>query len=79
MAAAHLAADPNVLAKTGRILLTADLAREYGFVDTDGKINADMRQLNRLVARGGWRTLASFIPNFVRVPHFLFYFGGYKF
>lgn len=33
MAIAHLAADANKINKTGRILRTSDLAREYGFVD----------------------------------------------
>jgi NAD(P)-dependent dehydrogenase (short-subunit alcohol dehydrogenase family) len=36
-AIAHLAADPKVLKKTGRIHFVADLAREYGFTDVDGK------------------------------------------
>jgi hypothetical protein len=30
-AIAHLAADPARMAKTGKILQTVDLAREYGF------------------------------------------------
>ncbi len=30
-AIAHLAADPSRMAKTGKILQTVDLAREYGF------------------------------------------------
>ena len=32
-----LAADPNVMAKTGRALSAGWLAREYGFVDIDGR------------------------------------------
>ena len=36
-AVAALAADPDVLQKTGRILIAAALAREYGFTDVDGK------------------------------------------
>jgi NAD(P)-dependent dehydrogenase (short-subunit alcohol dehydrogenase family) len=36
-AIAGLAADPNVLAKSGSIVLAADCATEYGFVDLDGK------------------------------------------
>jgi NAD(P)-dependent dehydrogenase (short-subunit alcohol dehydrogenase family) len=35
-AVAALAADPNVLAKSGAVLTTPDLAREYGFTDVDG-------------------------------------------
>jgi NAD(P)-dependent dehydrogenase (short-subunit alcohol dehydrogenase family) len=32
-----LAADPNVLAKSGRVFTTPELAREYGFTDVDGR------------------------------------------
>lgn len=35
-AVAALAADPAVLARTGRALATWDLAKEYGFTDADG-------------------------------------------
>jgi dehydrogenase/reductase SDR family protein 1 len=31
-----LAADPDVLRHTGKILVAAALAREYGFTDVDG-------------------------------------------
>ncbi|MDC6171294.1 SDR family oxidoreductase [Paucibacter sp. XJ19-41] len=36
-AVAALAADPQVLARSGRVLRVADLAREYGFSDIDGR------------------------------------------
>jgi NAD(P)-dependent dehydrogenase (short-subunit alcohol dehydrogenase family) len=36
-AVAALASDPNVMRKTGRILVTAEVAMEYGFTDIDGK------------------------------------------
>lgn len=36
-AVAHLAADPQVMQKTGKVLTAGDLAREYGFADVDGK------------------------------------------
>ena len=36
-AVAALAADGGVLRKTGRVLLVAELAREYGFTDVDGR------------------------------------------
>ena len=32
-----LAADPRVLERTGQVLRVADLAREYGFTDVDGR------------------------------------------
>jgi len=36
-AVAHLAADPDVLARSGRVHRVADLARAYGFTDIDGR------------------------------------------
>jgi hypothetical protein len=36
-AVAALAADPNVLAKTGQLLSSWGLGREYGFTDADGR------------------------------------------
>jgi NAD(P)-dependent dehydrogenase (short-subunit alcohol dehydrogenase family) len=36
-AVAALAADPNVMRQTGRVLIAAALAQEYGFTDVDGK------------------------------------------
>ncbi len=36
-AVAHLAADPNVMEKTGKVVVAAALAEEYGFTDIDGK------------------------------------------
>jgi NAD(P)-dependent dehydrogenase (short-subunit alcohol dehydrogenase family) len=37
-AAAALAADTEVMRKTGRLLWAAELAKEYGFTDTDGRV-----------------------------------------
>jgi NAD(P)-dependent dehydrogenase (short-subunit alcohol dehydrogenase family) len=37
-AVAALAADPAVVEKTGRIHFVADLAKEYGFTDVDGRL-----------------------------------------
>lgn len=36
-AVAALAADPNVIERTGRVLRVGDLARQYGFTDVDGR------------------------------------------
>lgn len=36
-AVAALAADNNVMAKSGRVFITPQLAREYGFTDVDGR------------------------------------------
>jgi len=37
-AVAALAGDPDVMAKSGQILLASELAAEYGFTDVDGKV-----------------------------------------
>lgn len=34
---AALTADPNIMSKSGRVLVAANLAQEYGFTDIDGK------------------------------------------
>jgi len=78
-AVVHLAADTNIMAKSGKIINTADVGREFGFVDTNGKSPIDFRQVKVLVAYGGYPGLASFIPDFVRVPLWLMHFGSYKF
>jgi len=36
-AIAALAADPDVMAKSGKVFITPQLAREYGFTDIDGR------------------------------------------
>ena len=60
--------DKNVMRKTGKTVLTADLGKEYGFKDVDGKEHLSIRNLKGLVARYVSPTLAMFIPSFIRVP-----------
>jgi dehydrogenase/reductase SDR family protein 1 len=43
-AVAALAADANVLAKSGQALVVAELAEEYGFVDVDGRRPQSLRK-----------------------------------
>jgi dehydrogenase/reductase SDR family member 1 len=43
-AVAALAADPNVMEKSGRWLVAAELAEEYGFTDIDGTQPRSLRQ-----------------------------------
>jgi dehydrogenase/reductase SDR family member 1 len=42
-AVAALAADPHVLERTGKIIVAAELAEEYGFTDTDGNQPRSLR------------------------------------
>jgi dehydrogenase/reductase SDR family protein 1 len=44
-AVAALAGDPLVMSKTGKILVVSELAIEYGFTDTDGRIPAGVPSL----------------------------------
>ena len=37
-AVAALAADANMMSKSGQVLVSAVLAQEYGFIDIDGKL-----------------------------------------
>jgi len=78
MAISHLAQDSNKHSKTGRILLTCDLAREYRFKDTDGSIH-DVRSISELLTAYGHTWLGAIIPSFVRVPLTLLHYRGYKF
>ena len=75
---AHLAADQNIMSKSGRILMTGDLAREYGFVDVDGGTH-DMRSISNYLAARGHTWIAAVIPSFVRVPLFVMHYMSYKF
>jgi dehydrogenase/reductase SDR family protein 1 len=42
-AVVHLAADPEVMARSGQVLVVAELAREYGFTDVDGSQPQSLR------------------------------------
>ena len=75
----YLAADGNLASKTGRILMTAELAEEYGFQDVDGRPVASMRQVNNVLGHMGHAWLASIVPDFVRIPYFLFHLASNKF
>ena len=79
MAVSHLAMDPRKMDKTGRVLMTSDLAREYGFKDLDGSINGDLRSVSSQLSVNGHTWLASFVPGFVRIPLRLLNVIGNKF
>jgi len=78
---AHLAAESGeaIMARSGRIINTADVAKQYGFKDIDGTVPVDFRRVNTLVAYGGWPGLASWIPDFMRIPLWLVHYGSYRF
>ena len=78
-AVVHLAADSNVISKTGKILLSADLASEYGFTDDDGLIHGNIRSVKANLKRAGWTTTASLVPEFFQIPSWVMHFAAYKF
>ncbi|KAJ7374958.1 Dehydrogenase reductase SDR member [Desmophyllum pertusum] len=69
-AVACLAADPDVMKKSGRILIVAELAREYGFKDVGGVQPLSFRQAKYLVQRT-YPSMAWMMPEFVYVPSWL--------
>ncbi|GMS92199.1 hypothetical protein PENTCL1PPCAC_14374, partial [Pristionchus entomophagus] len=75
----HLATDPKVNNKSGKILLTSDIARHYGFKDIDGSVPMDMRSLSVALKFVGWEKLACVIPSCFKVPLTALHFAGYKF
>ncbi|GMT15499.1 hypothetical protein PFISCL1PPCAC_6796 [Pristionchus fissidentatus] len=74
-----LASDAKINRKSGKVLLTGDIAREYGFKDIDDRLPMDSRSLKIALRFLGWRRLASWIPAWVRIPLPGMHFAGYKF
>ncbi|GMS98087.1 hypothetical protein PENTCL1PPCAC_20262, partial [Pristionchus entomophagus] len=73
-----LTSDPQVHRKSGKVLMTNDVAREYGFKDVDGKMPIDSRSLQVILDFLGWNRLASWIPSWIRIPLPLFHYVSYK-
>ncbi|XP_066300369.1 dehydrogenase/reductase SDR family member 1-like [Branchiostoma lanceolatum] len=65
----HLASDPDIMRKSGRIFTTGDLADEYGFKDIDGRSPPDyVRRARDRLSLTGHTTLAAWVPSFVKIP-----------
>ncbi|XP_076983281.1 dehydrogenase/reductase SDR family member 1-like [Tamandua tetradactyla] len=67
-----LATDPNILSLSGKVLLSCDLARRYGFRDVDGRPVQDFLSLSTILSttsRLGW--LSSYVPGFLRMPKWI--------
>ena len=79
MAIAHLASDPDIMDKSGRILMTHDLAHEYGFKDVDGSIRGEIRSLKKTLEMEGHYWLAMLVPEFVLIPRFILHYASFKF
>uniref|UniRef100_A0A914GYJ6 Uncharacterized protein n=1 Tax=Globodera rostochiensis TaxID=31243 RepID=A0A914GYJ6_GLORO len=74
-----LAKDPKILQKSGRIQLTGDLAKEYGFTDQNGVVPTNIRSIRSALQFFGWLRLAKLVPAFIKTPKFGLHFASYKF
>jgi len=70
--------DKNMMKKTGRILITGDLADEYGFKDVNGAVPPNLRSFGDLLRYGGYYKLAAMFPRWVKVPGWMISLGGNK-
>jgi len=75
----HLAADPNIMQKTSRILITSDLGETYGFVDINGRRPPSMRAVKTLLDYANWHGTASWVPQWIKLPYWLMNVAGNKF
>jgi len=80
-AVAHLAGDSSgkQMGKTGRILMTIDMANEYKFTEDDGSLPADYFTVKQVLLKMKRTWLAALFPAWVKMPMTLVYLAGYKF
>ena len=66
---AKLACEPNAIRRTGRVVVVAELAEQYGLVDQDGASPVSLRSLRFLMpfALPALRKYSGLIPN-IKVP-----------
>ena len=79
-AVANPAADvETIMSKSGKILWTSHLSREYKFEDVDGRDPSDFLSVKYLMELSGHTWLSAIVPSFIRVPLFLVHQQSYKF
>ncbi|ETN85211.1 oxidoreductase, short chain dehydrogenase/reductase family protein [Necator americanus] len=74
-----LASDKKILKKSGKVFMTYDLAREYGFKDENGELPMDIRCVATALEFFGFNRTASIVPSFLRIPLWGMHFASYKF
>jgi len=80
-----LANDPNLLERSGKILLTCDLADDFGLVDIDGRVPSNIRSLKAIIdtpwigAPKILKMIAWFIPSFIKIPKWMLHLASNKF
>ena len=74
----HLMSDPDISNKSGRVFITVDIAREFGFLDVNGKMPVDFLSARNVLLFHGY-SIASWVPKWLQVPKFLFTMMQHKF
>ena len=74
-----LATDPNIMKKSGKIVLTCDVGKEHGLKDKDGHVPLDMCSVKANLKHLGYPWLATMTPSFLRIPKWVLALAGNKF
>lgn len=67
----RFALDPAKMTKSGKTLLTDDLAHKYRFADAKGMQPLNIRSVRTIVGSIGHPKVAKFIPSLIKVPRLL--------
>uniref|UniRef100_A0A0K0CWG4 Dehydrogenase/reductase SDR family member 1 n=1 Tax=Angiostrongylus cantonensis TaxID=6313 RepID=A0A0K0CWG4_ANGCA len=65
--------------KSGKVLMTYDLAEEYGYKDIDGSLPMDIRRVSTALEFFGFNRISAIVPSFLRIPLWGMHFASYKF
>ena len=74
----HLLSDNAINKKSGRVFSTVDIAKEFSFLDIDGKMPIDFLSAKNVLFFHG-SSLANWVPAWLQVPKFLFTLMQHKF
>ncbi|VDK37328.1 unnamed protein product [Taenia asiatica] len=61
----------ELLARSGRVFVVADVANSLGIRDIDGRSPVSFRSYKVLLQLAGWKRLAAIVPPFLKVPYCL--------
>ena len=77
---AYLAADTSSHAmKTGRTLMTIDLAHEYHFKEDDGTMPGNKFTVKNMLTKMNHPWLAAMFPEHLKMPKTLLHMASFKF
>ncbi|XP_072014194.1 dehydrogenase/reductase SDR family member 1-like [Amphiura filiformis] len=67
----HLATDPNIMQKSGKLMLTSSVAEEFGFCDIDGTYHYSIFSLKQMFIVSNHPWMAAMTPAFIRMPKWM--------